>query len=164
VERRVVVTGLDELSPVMVECMEAGSEVVLIVTGNSMRPFLASRRDQVVLKKCDVSTLQIGDVPLYRRANGQFVLHRIVGLGASTYTMCGDAQTEKEYGVPSNRILAVAVGFHRKGKYVPCTSFWYKVYVRVWMAVRPLRPVLLRTMYLYKRICAKLATIFKKKA
>ncbi len=163
-ERRVVLTRLHELSPVMVECMEAGSEVVLIVTGNSMRPFLASGRDQVVLKKCDATTLQVGDVPLYRRADGQFVLHRIVDLGASTYTMCGDAQTEKEYGVPSNRIVAVAVGFHRKGKYVACTAFWYRVYVRVWMVLRPLRPVLLRSMYLYKRICARLGKIFKKKA
>lgn len=163
-ERRVVLTSLHELSPVMVECIEAGSEVVLIVTGNSMRPFLASGRDQVVLKKCDVSTLQVGEVPLYQRADGQFVLHRIVDLGASTYTMCGDAQTEKEYGVPTNRIVAVAVGFHRKGKYVPCTNFWYKVYVRVWMVLRPIRPILLRGMYLYKRVTAKLGKIFKKKA
>ncbi len=163
-ERRVVLTRLEELSPVMVECMEAGSEVVLIVTGNSMRPLLASCRDQVVLKKCDVGTLQIGDVPLYRRADGQFVLHRIVDIGASTYTMCGDAQTEKEYGVPNNRILAVAVGFHRKGKYVACTDFWYKVYVRVWIALRPVRPLLLKSMYLYKRITARIGKIFKKKA
>ncbi len=163
-ERRVVLTCLEDLSPVMTECMEAGSEVVLIVTGNSMRPFLASCRDQVVLKKCDATTLQIGDVPLYRRADGQFVLHRIVDIGASTYTMCGDAQTAKEYGVPNNRILAVAVGFHRKGKYVPCTNFWYKAYVRVWMVLRPVRPILLKSMYLYKRMTARLAKIFKKKA
>ena len=163
-ERRIVTTRLEDLSPIMMECMAAGSEVVLIVTGNSMRPFLASCRDQVVLKKCDVTTLQIGDVPLYRRADGQFVLHRIVDMGASTYTMCGDAQTEKEYGVPNNRILAVAVGFYRKGKYVSCTDFWYKAYVRVWMVLRPIRPLLLKAMYLYKRITAKLRKIFKKKA
>lgn len=163
-ERRVVTTRLEDLSPVMTECMEAGSEIVLIVTGNSMRPFLASCRDQVVLKKCDATMLQIGDVPLYRRADGQFVLHRIVDIGASTYTMCGDAQTEKEYGVPNNRILAVAVGFYRKGKYVACTDFWYKVYVRLWMALRPVRPVLLKCMYAYKRVTAKLSKIFKKKA
>ncbi len=163
-ERRIVMTCLEELSPVMMECIEAGSEVVLIVTGNSMRPFLASCRDQVVLKKCDASTLQIGDVPLYRRADGQFVLHRIVDIGASTYTMCGDAQTEKEYGVPNNRILAVAVGFHRKGKYVACTDFWYRVYVRVWMVLRPVRPILLKCIYLYRRVTVRLAKIFKKKA
>lgn len=163
-ERRVVLTRFEELTPLMAECMEAGSEVVLIVTGNSMRPFLASCRDQVVLKKCDAATLQVGDVPLYRRADGQLVLHRIVDIGASTYTMCGDAQTEKEYGVPNNCILAIAVGFYRKGKYVACTDFWYKMYVRVWMVLRPLRPVLLKSMYLYKRITARLGKIFKKKA
>lgn len=163
-ERRMVFTSLENLSPIMTECIEAGSEVVLIVTGNSMRPFLASCRDQVVLKKCDAAMLQVGDVPLYRRADGTFVLHRIVDIGASTYTMCGDAQTEKEYGVPNNSILALAVGFYRKGKYVSCTAFWYKVYVRVWMAMRPLRPVLLKSMYLYKRITARIGKIFKKKA
>lgn len=163
-DRRVVLTSLNDLSPVMTECLEAGSEIVLIVTGNSMRPFLASCRDQVVLKRCDVNRLQRGDVPLYRRSDGHYVLHRIVDIGASTYTMCGDAQTEKEYGVSNKTILAKAVGFYRKGKYIACTNFWYRVYVRVWMVLRPVRPILLSAMYLYKRFTARVHKIFKKKA
>ncbi len=163
-DRNVVVTSLQELSPIMEECMADGSEVVLTVTGNSMRPLLRHRRDQVVLTKADKARLQIGDVPLYRRANGQFVLHRIVGLGASSYTLCGDGQWTKEYGVPVKSIVAVATGFYRRGKYISCNAFWYKVYVKVWMALLPLRPFVLKGGSFVKRCGRKICSIFKKKA
>ena len=161
-EQRVVLTNLAELSPVMQSCMEAGSEVILTVTGNSMRPYLKHQRDQVVLAKCDPHHLQIGDVPLYRRQDGRFVLHRIVGLGASTYTMCGDAQTEKEYAVPADCILAVATGFYRRGKFVSCTAFQYQAYRRFWMAAFPVRPLLLRLDSLARRAVRKLRAIGRK--
>lgn len=158
-EERVVLTNLAELSPVMQDCIEAGSEVVLTVTGNSMRPYLRHLRDQVVLAKCDPQHLQIGDVPLYRRPDGKFVLHRVVGLGASTYTLCGDAQTEKEFAVPTDCILAVATGFYRRGKRVSCSSFLYRVYWRFWMAAFPIRPFLLRLDSLAQRAAKKLCAI-----
>lgn len=148
----------------MEECISAGGEIVLTVTGISMRPLLGHRRDQVVLKKVNKATLQVGDVPLYRRENGQFVLHRVVGLGASSYTMCGDGQWEKEYGVSSNAIVAIATGFYRRGKYVSCDAFWYKVYVKVWMLCFPFRRFLLKGGSFIKRCGRKICRIFKKKA
>ncbi len=150
--QKVVVESLSVLSPVITESIEAGSEVILTVTGNSMRPYLRHLRDQVVLKKCDPRALKVGDVPLYQRADGSFVLHRVVALGASTYTMCGDAQTQKEYGVPNSRILAVATGFYRRGKYVSCDAFSYRLYMRLWLAVLPCRGVLLKCGSVCKRI------------
>ncbi len=153
-----------ELSPVVQACLENGSEVILTVTGNSMRPMLCHGRDQVILKRCDPRYLQVGDLPLYCRADGKLVLHRVVALGASTYTMCGDAQNEKEYGVPSSSILAVAVGFTRRGKSHSCDSAGYRLYVRVWMMLMPLRPFILKAVSLLGRARLKLRTIFQKKA
>ena len=80
------------------------------------------------------------------------MLHRVVALGASTYTMCGDAQTQKEYGVPNSRIIAVATGFYRRGKYVSCDAFSYRLYMRLWLAVLPCRGVLLKCGSVCKRI------------
>lgn len=155
-QQRLVLTNPMELSPVVQACLNNGSEVILIVTGNSMRPMLRHGRDQVILKQCDPHRLQVGDLPLYRRASGQIVLHRVVGLGASTYTMCGDAQAQKEYGVPCSAVLAVVSGFYRRGKQVSCDSFSYRVYVRCWLALRPLRPFLLRCVDFMLRVGRKL--------
>lgn len=163
-DRNVVVTSLQELSPIMEACIAEGSEVILTVTGNSMRPLLRHRRDQVVLKRNDRSLLQVGDVPLYRRENGQFVLHRVVGVEEAGYILCGDGQWEKEYGVSGRSIVAIAIGFYRRGKFCSCDAFWYKVYMKVWMAVLPLRPFLLKGGSFVKRCCRKICGIFKKKA
>ncbi len=162
--QNVVLTSLQDLSPIMEECIADGSEVILTITGNSMRPLLRHRRDQVVLKKADKAMLQVGDVPLYRRENGQFVLHRIVGISVSSYTMCGDRQKEKENGIPAKSIVAVATGFYRRGKYLSCDNFWYKLYVKVWMIILPWRPFVLKTGSLVKRCIRKICGIFKKKA
>ncbi|MBQ6705987.1 MAG: S24/S26 family peptidase [Clostridia bacterium] len=162
--QQLVLTDPAELSPVVQACLENGSEVVLTVTGNSMRPMLRHRRDQVILKRCDPRHLQVGDLPLYRRADGTLVLHRVVALGVSTYTMCGDAQTEKEYGVPWNAVLAVAVGFHRGKKIVWCNRLSYRLYVRLWMLLMPLRPILLKGIRLMTRGYRKVRGIFQKKA
>ena len=62
--RKVLVESLSVLSPMITESIEAGSKVILTVTGNSMRPYLRHLRDQVVLEKCDPRALKVGDVPL----------------------------------------------------------------------------------------------------
>ena len=162
-ERNVVLTSLQDLSPVMETCIAEGSEVVLTITGNSMRTYLRHRRDQVVLKKAEKNMLRIGDVPLYRRENGQFVLHRVVDLGASCYTMCGDGQCEKEYGVSAKSVVAVATGFYRRGKLVQCTDLQYRAYVHLWMWLFPLRRMLLKGGSFVWRCGRKIRGIFKKK-
>ncbi len=159
----VVLSSLEELSPVMESCIAQGSKVVLTVTGNSMYPLLCHRRDQVVLQKAEKASLQIGDVPLYRRANGQFVLHRIVDLGATSYTLCGDGQWRKEYGIPCSAVVAVATGFYRKGKYISCESCSYRLYVKLWIAMLPLRPFILKGRRFAARIVRKLRKPFTKK-
>ncbi len=143
---------LEDLSPILVSCLQEGQEVILTVTGNSMRPLLRHRRDQVVLAAVDGEALRPGDVPLYRRRNGAYVLHRVVARDDGTqcefvdgtvqestqlaaevrYTMLGDAQTELEHGITPPQILARAVAFIRCGKRVECDSRSYCRYVRWW--------------------------------
>ncbi len=143
---------LEELSPIMTACLQEGQEIILTITGNSMSPLLRHRRDQVVLSAVDGERLCPGDVPLYRRRNGAYVLHRVIArddgvrreyvdgtsldstqLGDEIrYTMLGDAQTELEHGVAPSQIVARAVSFIRKGKRIACDSPAYRRYVRWW--------------------------------
>lgn len=129
-----------ELMPIIEDAFAQGLTVTLPVTGNSMRPLFVHKRDQVVLAACNATALKRGDVPLYQRANGQYVLHRIVRVYPQTFTLVGDAQTELEVGLEKERVKAVMIGYIRKGKKASCRSFRYRCYVAIWSLLRPLRP------------------------
>lgn len=130
---------MSELSPVIEQCIENGSEVIINITGNSMRPFLKDRRDQVVLIKPEAEMLKKLDVPLYRRKNGKYVLHRIFKCGEKSYTMLGDAQVTLEPDIEPEQIIALSKAFIRKGKRFECNSFIYKSYSYLWYLAYPLR-------------------------
>lgn len=137
VEREV---AFAELMPLIDDAFRQGLTVTITVTGNSMRPLFRHKRDSVVLSACDPQALKRGDVPLYRRPNGQFVLHRIAKVLPDTYTLVGDAQSEREYGLPKTCVLAVMTGFIRNGKAVSCRNLWYRLYAAVWLWLCPIRP------------------------
>ena len=163
-DRNVVLTSFQELSPLMETCIAEGSEVVLTVTGNSMRPLFRHRRDQVVLTRYDHTGLKRGDVPLYRRENGQFVLHRVIGADDDGYVLCGDGQWKQEYGITDDMVVALMSGFYHRGKRYAISNFLYRIYAGVWMAILPLRPFVFRTGSFAKRCVCKLYRIFRKKA
>ena len=141
--KTIVRTSLSELSPLITDCLEKDMEIIITVTGNSMQPLLAHNRDQAVLMKADKQNLKKGDVPLYIRKNGQYVFHRIVRRTQGTYTMMGDAQTVREYGIRPEQIVAVAKGFYRNGQYIDCQSKVYRFYAAIWIAIWPLHCFLL---------------------
>ena len=65
-----------EYMKVVHSILEEGKEVPLVVTGNSMMPFLIDRRDQVLIKRIE-RPLKKGDIAFFQRENGQYILHRI---------------------------------------------------------------------------------------
>ena len=136
--------AMAELWPMMEDSFRQGLTVTLGVTGNSMLPLFRHGRDSVILSPCNPEALKRGAVPLYRRPDGQFILHRILRVKKDTYTLAGDAQTELETGLPKTCVLAVMTGFIRKGKTVSCRHPLYRLYSAVWMLVRPLRPLIFR--------------------
>lgn len=135
---------LSEMLPAMEETLSAGGTVKLPITGTSMLPLLVAGRDNVVLKKADLP-LRRFDLPLYRRKDGAFVLHRVVAVEKDgTYTMCGDNQWVKESGISGEQMIGVVVEVERKGKLLPVQSFRYRAYVRVWHALFPVRKYLVK--------------------
>ncbi len=159
-----------QLTPLMTACLEQGQEVILTVTGDSMSPFLRDKRDQVVLTAADPTALTVGDVPLYRRRNGQYVLHRIVerddGVtctrygehsrpsegGSLRYTLLGDAQWQKEEGITPDQIVACATAFIRKGRRWDCDSAAYQKNRLRWHRLLPWRRTMLFCYDLPKRL------------
>lgn len=131
------------LMPYMEELFKLGKTVKIQAKGISMRPFLHEGRDYVILSKVDDATkLKKYQTPLYKREDGTYVLHRIVGIKNGAYNMCGDNQTEIEKGVLPSQIKAVAVSFIRNGKEVSENALLYKLYARTWHYLWPIRPII----------------------
>ena len=120
---------LEELWPVMKEQIDAGGKVRFGPKGVSMMPMLRQGVDSVVIAAAP-DKLKKYDIPLYRRPDGHFVLHRIVGIKNGRYVMCGDNQTSYEYNVPRDWILAVVTGFYRDKQYVDINDSNYIKYYK----------------------------------
>lgn len=138
----------EELIPPLLELLKNTDCVPLGISGGSMTPFLINHRDTVYLSKVR-HPLKKGDIILYRRDNGRYVLHRIYRVMAGTYTMIGDAQTILEQGVRPDQILAIVTAVHRKGKLLHPGSFWWEFFRSIWIHLIPLRPMLLT---IYSRV------------
>ena len=171
---------LEQLSPLMQECIAQGQEVVLTITGNSMSPFVRHRRDQVVLVAAEPTALQPGDVPLIRRDSGHYVLHRIVerddgqvrkmwgsaktypsATGELRYTLLGDAQWQTEPNIRADQVIAVATAFIRKGKRWDCADAAYRRNRLFWHRLLPLRKTLI---WLDRRLEWRFRRLFPYKA
>ncbi len=146
-------TDMDALYPLIEEIIKDGKTVNMKIAGTSMFPLVAHRRDSVVLGSFD--KLKKGDVPLYKREDGKYILHRIIKEKDGAFAIMGDFETKIEYPVSKKAVLAVAKGFYRKGKYISCESFSYKAYCFLWGILRPVRPLLLKIIRLVSKIKRK---------
>lgn len=139
-EHKVNVQAPDVLIPPLLDLLEDIPRVPLVISGYSMTPFLVHGRDTVYLSKITQPPRR-GDMILYRRDSGGYVLHRIYRAGA-TYTMVGDAQTLLEPGIRRDQLLARVGAVCRKGRLLEQGSFLWDFFERVWIRLVPLRPVL----------------------
>ena len=113
----------------------------LVISGNSMSPFLVHGRDTVYLSRLDRPAKR-GDVLLYKRESGAYILHRVYKVEKDSYTMVGDAQTQLEQGIRQDQIIAIMTSALRKGKLQEKGSFWWEFFEKLWIRIIPLRPIL----------------------
>ena len=133
---------LADYYPLIREILENGGSFTLTVTGSSMYPFILGNRDQVTLSPI-TGELKKYDLPLYRREDGAFVLHRIVRVEADgTYTCCGDHQWILERGLRRDQMIAVATAFVRKGRHLTNKNLLYRMYCVVWTWMLRLRKLI----------------------
>jgi hypothetical protein len=112
--------------------------VAVPVAGTSMVPFLRDG-DTVYLDLPD-SPLKKGDIVLYTRANGRYILHRIQRvLPDGGYVMVGDAQQELELIPDRAQIHARVTSARHKGRLTrPGTPRWW-LYQHIWLWLLPQR-------------------------
>ncbi len=141
------------------EVLASGGEFHLSPKGTSMLPLLVQERDTVVLKRNSNKPAKKHEIAFYRRASGQFVLHRVMNIEKDgTYTMCGDNQITLERGIRREQIIGYVAAIYRKGKRVKMENTAHLMYV-FWWTKMPVR----RFALLFVRAKYKLARIFKER-
>ena len=136
--------GLDDVMQIIAEKLEAGGSVTFNPKGTSMLPMLRDGDDTVVLSK-PKGRLHLFDLPLYRRKDGSYVLHRVVNFGSDgSYTMCGDNQFAVEKGITDDDVIGVVTAFYR--------------YLEFMFYSKPLRKVIASTVSRSKNAFSKLKT------
>ena len=116
---------------------EGKQDLPVPVTGNSMCPFLHPG-DIVYLNR--YTELEKGDIVLFTRPDGSFVLHRIYQIKKDgSYLILGDNQMLPE-PVPAERIHAIVTSVRIKEKVVTPKSLRWQCYAKLW--TRPVRRII----------------------
>lgn len=132
-------TSLEQLMPVIREALSGGRNVRFSPLGVSMLPMLRQGRDSVVLSPLP-GRLKKYDLPMYRRDDGQYVIHRVIQAG-ETYTCMGDNQFMPESGLRQDQMIGLVTAFMRDQRAISVRNPAYIAYCRVWHWSRPLRRV-----------------------
>ncbi len=113
---------LGELLPLIREVLAKGGEFELHPRGSSMLPTIREGRDTVMLTAV-TSPPKRGDLLLYRRDTGAYVLHRVVCVEKDgTLCMRGDNQYATERGIREDQLIATVHRYFRDGKEIRTDS------------------------------------------
>ena len=151
-ESKLRIESPEKLMLPLLELVDRGETVPLVISGGSMTPFLVHGRDTVYLSRVS-RPLKKGDMILYRRESGDYVLHRICRVRKETFDLIGDAQRVIETGIRQEQILALVTAVRRKGVLLQGGSFLWDFFEKAWIRMVPLRPMM---MGLYRTIALKL--------
>ncbi len=140
--------------------LEKNGVIAFVPGGNSMWPTLKNRGQSVIIVKKE-QKLKALDVAFYQRADGTFVLHRVIKVTDFGYYMLGDSQVNPEK-VEEEQVFGVMQGFYSGKKYIECTDEKYIESVKKWYSNPKRRKRKLKFFYLRVGIKRRLKKLFCK--
>lgn len=143
----------NEYMAVLQGLISEGREVGLLISGDSMAPFLVHGRDYIYFKTPD-RELKKGDMVFYRRTSGQYIMHRILDIKPEGYYIIGDNQVMVEGPLDRSQIFAIVTKVKRNGQLIGPDSLIWKFYEKVWIRMIPVRRII-------SRVCRKLKRTVK---
>ncbi len=99
--------------------------------GDSMFPLIREGRDILIIVPPN-GRLKKYDIPLYRRDDGKYVLHRVLKVRKDDYVICGDNRYSREYGICDRHVIGVLSTIIRDGKERRLSGWRYRLYVLIW--------------------------------
>lgn len=110
------------------EYLKINGEVTYTNVGVSMMPLLRQGRDVFTIRRNGPERCRVGDVVLFRRPSGKYVLHRVIEVRPDDYVIMGDNCCVKETGVRDEEILGVMTSFVRGGRECGVNAPAYRLY------------------------------------
>jgi len=128
-----------------------GKTVELKVTGGSMRPYLRSGKDIVVLSPYRDIDLKPGAIVLFRYNNNP-IFHRIIRIEKDNFTMQGDGICNRYEEVLKRDVIGIVNQIIRtSGKTISTHSFFSMAYWLFWRFAHPIRKYILALYDLCKK-------------
>lgn len=126
------------------ELLSRDGKIVYKAKGRSMLPMLRHDHDLVLIEAVNSSSAPPAryDVVLYKVC-GKYILHRVLRTDGNQYLIRGD-NTYSVERVPADAVIGVLTGFVRDGRQISVHDWRYRLYVRIWCALYPLRAALMR--------------------
>lgn len=131
---------LEEIEPTIRKIFAAGGDFTFYPKGISMHPFVEQGRDKITLAPIQDQVRKY-DVILYKRKNGAFVLHRVVGKRADGYIFRGDNQFVKEYGIKKEQMIGRMTEIIRSDEVIRVDDVKHRLWAMLWVHTALLRRI-----------------------
>lgn len=126
-----------EYIKILLEIVKSDKTVSLTVAGDSMEPFLKDSRDRVFLTAIDnTDNIRKGDIVLFERNNGQYVLHRVYKKERDIFYFIGDGQGTVEEPVYPDQLKAFVQGAEINGRVCCPGSLKWEFFRLIWINLR----------------------------
>ena len=119
------------------QILKSGRPAATYTSGRSMEPLLYEHKTYVILEPVK-GILKKGDLPIYQRPDGIYVIHRLIDQGENWYYTRGDNCLRGEK-IPKEWVLGIVTEIQRKGKIIHVTDKSYQCYVWYWGKIWPFR-------------------------
>ncbi len=125
--------------------------VTIELAGESMRPLIRKKKDSVTIEHLN-RQLKKGDIVLFMRNDGVYVVHRVYKTNGDKIITIGDNCVEFDKPVSASSVMGIAVRFERNGKTFNLDSSLFRLYGILRMSTRPIRFFLLKLLRLSVKI------------
>ncbi len=119
--------------------LKDGKNVIAEPSGHSMEPLLHDKGTKVLIAPLEKKP-EPGDIVLWHRKDGKYVMHRMIGESEKHYLLRGDNCVNTDRAV-KRRVIGVVTDIYRNGRWFPVTDKRYLAYVRIWTSIFPLRKI-----------------------
>ena len=142
-KRNIREIDIHEYMPILIDLINNGSTVPLLVSGNSMSPFLVHHRDMIFISKPN-DKLKKGDIVFFKRLNGEYVVHRIHHFDKfGQLFIIGDGQTIIEGPVDPKQIFGIVNCIKRKNKVINKKSLYWIFFKYAWIRLIKVRRIII---------------------
>ena len=128
----------------------SGKVIIAQTKGVSMLPLLLEGKSYVVVESVN-RDLQVGDLPLFIRSDGSYIIHRLVKIEGNRYYTLGDNCIRGEVSTREH-IIGVVKEINRNGVLFSVNNKKYLRYSSFWMKTSAIRIFILRTKYKLRRL------------